>query len=111
MVDFQSHIEEYNNRKINVIGASTDNLEDASETVKKHDLTFTIAFNLNAKRVSAVTGAFFDKGKGYIHATGFIIQPESIVHDAVYSTGSIGRFTAPDCLGMIDFLSRDKSNT
>jgi len=108
LVDFQSHITEFDNRNVNVIAASTDKLEEAREIVAKYNLTFPIAYGLNAKEVSAITGSFFDEEKGYLHATSFIIRPDGVVREAVYSTGPVGRFTASDCIGMIDFLSRSK---
>ena len=89
-----------------MIGASVDTLENAQKTLARHKLTFPLAYGVNAKEVSSLTGAFYDAEKGYLHATGFLIQPDGRVAVAVYSTGGIGRFMAADCLGMIDHLSK-----
>ncbi len=89
-----------------VIGASTDKLEDAQKMVSQYHLTFPIAYGLDASKIAAVTGAFFNEGKQYLHATGFIIGPDNRITVAVYSTGAIGRLTPQDCLRTIDFQSR-----
>jgi hypothetical protein len=83
-----------------------DTQEEAQKTVTRHKLTFSLAYGLNAKEFSARTGAFFDAEKGHVHATGFIIRPEGNVAGAVYSTGPIGRYTATECLGIIDYLAK-----
>ena len=67
-----------------------------------------LAWRWDARRVSAVTGAFFEREKGYLHSTGFLIKPDGSVANAVYSTGSIGRLTAEDSLRVIDYLSGRK---
>ncbi len=38
-------------------------------------------------------GHWYDPGKKFLHATGFIVKPDGVVAPAVYSTGPIGRFT------------------
>ncbi len=91
---------------VHIIGASVDTLEDAQKTVERHKLTFPIAYGLNAKEFSALTGAFYDAEKGHIHATGFMIKPDGTIAGAVYSTGPVGRYVAADCLGMIKYLSK-----
>ncbi len=89
-----------------MVAASVDTLENAQKTLERHKLTFPLAYGLNAKEVSARTGAFFDAEKGYIHATGFVIQPDGKIAGAVYSTGPTGRYTAAECLGLVDYLSK-----
>jgi len=48
-----------------------------------------------------MTGAFFQPEKSFLHATGFIIDPQGKVVVAVYSSGPIGRLTATDCLALL----------
>jgi peroxiredoxin len=102
LADFQEHLNEFRDKGIKIIGASTDSLEDAQKMVDRHKLTFSLAYGMDTKEFANMTGAFFSDEKGFIHATGFIIRPDGGVDDAVYSTGPIGRLTAADALMLID---------
>jgi len=62
-----------------------------------------MAYEVNARDFAGKIGAFFDEGKGYIHATGFILRPDGKIENVVYSTGPIGRLTAADTLTLIDY--------
>lgn len=102
MADFQGRFNEFSEKMIKIIGASTDSLEDAQKMVDHHKLTFSLAYGMDAKEFAGMTGAFFSDEKGFIHATAFIIRPDGVIDDAVYSTGPIGRLTAADTLMLID---------
>ncbi len=97
---------EFDGKKIRIIGASTDSLEDAQKMVMRQKLSFSMAYGLNAGEFALQTGAFFDEAKSYIHATGFILRPDGKIDDAVYSTGPIGRLIAADTLLLIDYRSK-----
>ena len=88
-----------------VVAASVDTLEDARNIVETERLIFSVGYGMDARQVSAATGAFFEEEKGYLHATGFLIKPDGLVTNAVYSTGSIGRLRAEDSLRVIGALS------
>ncbi len=103
MADFQSRISDFDEKGIKVIAASADSIEDAWKSVERKRLTFPIAYGLDARAFAAMTGAFFDDVRGYLQATGFILRPDGRVEQAVYSTGSIGRFTPADVLSLIDY--------
>jgi hypothetical protein len=77
--------------------------------VEREKLTFPVAYGIDARAFAAKTGAFFDDVRGYVHATGFILRPDGKVDEAVYSTGSIGRFTSEDTLFMIDYRTKKAS--
>lgn len=62
-----------------------------------------MAFGMDAEYVSGITGAFYEKDKLFLHATGVIIRPDKTIETAVYSSGPIGRFVAQDVLGLIKF--------
>jgi peroxiredoxin len=98
LADFQSRIEEFNAHDIVVVAASVDKLEDALATASRHDLTFPVAYGLDAQVVAAQTGAYWEDKRGFLHATGFIVAPNGMVAAAVYSTGPVGRYTAQDAL-------------
>jgi len=86
-----------------VIAASVDNTDKAEEMVQEFGIDFPVGYNLSTIEISEATGAFYDIEGGYLHAAGFIIDPEGKVANAVYSTGPIGRLAAKDCLGWISF--------
>lgn len=94
-------MDEFKRNNIEVIAASADKLEEATETVNRYKLTFRVGYGLNPEKVSEITGAFYNKEKGYIHATGFIIGPDGRIENAVYSSRSLGRLVAKDCLAFI----------
>lgn len=98
MLDFQRNIKEFEKRDIQVIAASADQRENALDTIERYKLTFRVGYGLNPRAVSALTGAFYNEKENYIHATGFIIGPDLRIENAVYSTKSIGRLVAKDCL-------------
>ncbi len=101
MLDFQRNIKEFEKRDIQVIAASADQWENALDTVERYKLTFRVGYGLNPQSVSALTGAFYNEKENYIHATGFIIGPNFKIENAVYSSRSIGRLMAKDCLEFI----------
>jgi peroxiredoxin len=109
LADFQSRISDFDERKIKVIAASADSLEDARKSVERKNLTFPVAYGLDARAFAAQTGAFFDDVRGYIDATGFILRPDGKVDEAVYSTGPIGRFVSADTLFLIDYRTKKAS--
>jgi peroxiredoxin len=111
LADFQRTIEEFTKRNVAVIALSVDPLDEARKTVERHHLTFPIGYGVDGPAFAAHTGAFFDEAKKYVQATGFIVQPDGLVAEAVYSTGPVGRYTASDVLGLIDYLSTKAPQT
>lgn len=108
MLDFETHIRDLGENDIQVIAASCDPREKAQETIDNYKLTFTVGYGLDAAETSALTGAFYDDKAGYLHATGFIVAPDGMIANAVYSTGMLGRLVAADCLGLIKYLREKK---
>jgi len=92
---------DFEKKNIQVIAASADPWEKAIQTAEVYKLTFTIGFGLDPAEVSSLTGAFYNARENHLHATGFIIGPDGKVEDAVYSSRSIGRLVAKDCLEFI----------
>jgi len=101
LLDFQKNVRDFQRKGVQVTAASADTWEKALQTVERYRLTFTIGYGLAAAQVSALTGAFYNEREGYLHATGFIISPGGRVESAVYSSRSIGRLVARDCLDFI----------
>jgi peroxiredoxin len=94
-------MEELEKENVQVIAASADTLEEAVKTVERYSLTFRIGYGLIPREVSELTGAFYNAKENYVHATGFLIGPDGTIKNAVYSSRSIGRLVAKDCLNFI----------
>ena len=69
---------------------------------EKHNITFPFGYGLNAIDIATRYGAFYDKDKEFLHSTTFIITPKGTVLNAVYATGSTGRYFAMDTLKHIE---------
>lgn len=89
---------------VRILTASVDSIEAASKIVKDHQLTFPVAYGLEAEEAASLTGAFYEKDKEFIHATGFLFNREGTIIVASYSTGAIGRLNPQDCLTLITYL-------
>jgi peroxiredoxin len=105
LADFHSRLSDFELLKAQIIGLSIDPVEKAKRTVDRHKLSFPVAYGVDARAFSRATGALYDAGKGFLHATGFILDPEGKVANAVYSSGPIGRLTPQDCLTYIAYLT------
>jgi peroxiredoxin len=101
LLDFQRHLKDFEKRNIQIVAASADTWEKAIQTAEVYKLTFAIGYGLDPAGVSSLTGAFYNAQENYLHATGFIIGPSGKIEDAVYSSRSVGRLVARDCLEFI----------
>lgn len=72
--------------------------------VKENQLTFPVAYGLEAEKISRLTGAFYDEEKKFIHATGFLFNRDGTIIVASYSTGAIGRLDPQDCITLVTHL-------
>ncbi len=75
-----------------------DTLDDAREGAGRLNVSFKIAHGLKAPEISSLTGAFYEREKGFLQPAGFIVNPEGKIVNAVYSTGPRGRLLARECL-------------
>lgn len=83
--------------------------DKAGEMAAKNDAGFPIGFGVDAVDISSRTGCFYEDGKGFLHASGFILDPEGIIVMGVYSTGPLGRLEAETCLSSIDWYRQQRS--
>jgi len=110
LADFQSLINDFQSEQVTVIAGSVDPIDKAKEVVEKNKITYPVAYGMNAQQVSRVTGAYYDKDRNYIHATGFIIRPDNSLEVVCYSSGPVGRFVAQDVLGLVKFYKSKMKN-
>jgi alkyl hydroperoxide reductase subunit AhpC len=108
LADFQTLHQEFQSEQIKVIVGSVDSVEKARETVDKLGITYPIGYGMIAEEISRITGAYYEKEKKFLHATGFIVGPEKTIVVACYSTGPIGRLVAKDVLNLVKFYKSKK---
>jgi peroxiredoxin len=109
LADFQSHIEEFKKEDVEIVALSVDPLDKAKETVDKLQLTFPVAYGLEAPRDADKVGAFWEERRKIIHATNFILDTDKKVVDGSYGIGPIGRIVAADALSHIQFFKKRKA--
>lgn len=92
---------------VKVVAASVDSLEQTTDLVTGLRVGFPVFAEVDAHAVADSTGAYIQTGdRTFMHATGFILTPDSKVATAVYATGPIGRLTPSEILRAISFARR-----
>lgn len=91
---------------IRVIAASTDPIEKARDTVKEHGLGFPVGYALPLEETAATLGAFYEEKRGFLQATGFVVEPDRTIAVSQYSSGPIGRLVWQDVLGLVQFYKK-----
>jgi peroxiredoxin len=104
LADYERILDEFKDQEVNVFAASSDTMVDALELIADKNLTFPVGYKLDPEGVSRLTGAFYEEGKGYLHAAGFVLDPTGVVAVAAYSTGPIGRMAPANALAEIKYL-------
>jgi peroxiredoxin len=89
-----------------LIAGSVDSLEDTRKMADELKISFPLAYGLNAKEISSKTGCFYEGEKGYLQPSGFVINPDGKIMNAVYATMAMGRLGAKDCIGLISYLRK-----
>lgn len=89
---------------IKVVALSVDNEATTIGTIEKHKLSFPVGHSADADQVAAVTGAYINEAPHYLQTTGFLLDPDGRILNAVYSSGPIGRLVAEDVVGMVTYL-------
>jgi alkyl hydroperoxide reductase subunit AhpC len=108
LADFQALHKEFKSEGINVIAGSADVIEKAKETVDRLEITYSVGYGMVAEDVSRITGAYYNKGRKFLHATGFVVRPDKTIGVACYSTGPVGRLVARDVLNLVKFYKTKK---
>ena len=97
--------------QVHDIGSELERLRSLAQLIasllqifaQKLGLTFPIAFELNAEKISRATGGFYDQDKKYLQPTNIIVRPDKTVEIAAYSSGAVGRFAAKDVLSVVKY--------
>ncbi len=90
--------------EIKVVAGSVDSQESVAALRDGLYVGFPMWGELDARTVSADTGAPFQDGdRVFLHGSAWLINPEGEVVQSLISTGPIGRFTASDILRKVLF--------
>ncbi len=105
MVDFDVNAGPLSDLGVTVVAASVDSAEETASLKEGLRIGWvTMASGVDASAVAEATGAASQTGdRTFLHATGFILSPEGVVSQSVYSSGPIGRFTAGDVVRKVRF--------
>lgn len=106
MADFQKFRDRFAAINTDVIALSVDNEEQAAKTRERHQISYPILYGVDAREFASTTGAYINEDPLYIHATGFILRPNGTIALVVYSSGAIGRLTASDTEGFIQYYQQ-----
>lgn len=90
---------------VTVVAASVDSVEDAESVATGLRVRYVnVLAELDGPAVAEATGARIQTGeRTFLHATGFLLNPDGEITDSVYSSGPIGRFGANDILKIVSF--------
>lgn len=105
MVDFESSALLLRNAEISVVAASVDDTQTATDLASGLRLNYVkMLHGLDAHAVAASTGALMQAGdRTFLHATGFLLNPDSTVLQSVFASGPIGRLMPDDVLKKVAF--------
>jgi len=105
LVDFDTNGTLLKKLGVQVVAASVDSVADTASLAEGQRLGYVkMLAELDASAVAATTGAFLQTGdRVFLHATGFVLDPNGKIVNSTYSSGPIGRFSANDALKKIAF--------
>ena len=88
--------------------ASVDSVESVAKLKEGLHVGYPMYAEVDAEALAEATGASIhnEDGRTFTHATAFLVDPEGIISNAVYSTGPIGRFTASEVIRKTIFEQR-----
>lgn len=104
LAGFQRASQKLADTGIKVVAFSVDDAATTAGLVDKYKLGFPVGHSADADAVAAVTGAYTNATPRYLQTTGFLLDSEGRILNAVYSSGPIGRLVADDVVGMVTYL-------
>jgi len=101
---FQRASEKLAANGIKVVALSVDDEATTVGTIEKFKLSFPVGHSADAEKVASLTGAYTNAAPRFLQSTGFVLDPEGRILNAVYSSGPLGRLVAEDVIGMVAYL-------
>jgi peroxiredoxin len=89
---------------VKVVTFSVDDEATSAKLMEKHNLSFPVGHSADAEKVAAATGAFTNEAPRYLQPTGYILSPEGSVMSAVYATNAVGRLSAGEVIGFVEYV-------
>lgn len=93
---------------IGVVSASADAQADAEREAAELSLTFPLGYGLDVLETAAAVGAYHGEGpppkNRFLQATGFVLNAQHKVVNAVYSSGAYGRLTWQEVVNLVRYL-------
>lgn len=87
-----------------VVSLSVDDEATTAALIEKLGLSFPVGHSADARKLAGLTGAFVSHEPVHLQATGFVLDPTGHVVVSTYSSGAIGRITAEDTVGLINYV-------
>ena len=81
-----------------------DTEEQAKGTVEECGIDFPVGYGLDNKRISELTGCFYEEKRQILHSTGYVLKPDGTIAVGVYSSGPIGRLVWQDVLAVVQYI-------
>jgi peroxiredoxin len=88
---------------IRVAALSVDDEEHATEMARRHGLEFPIGYDADAQRVAATLQSYQHNDPAYLESSGFVLDPDTRIVVAAYSSNAIGRLLPDDVLGLVRY--------
>jgi alkyl hydroperoxide reductase subunit AhpC len=109
LVDFENAVPLLAAQNAKVVALSVDDRETTQALVDGIRVaSYPVLHSADAQQISEATGAMIERKRGFLHATGFLLNPEGKVSQAVYASGPIGRLSPLDTLKVLEFMQRPR---
>ncbi len=83
-----------------------DTEEQAQGTVDECGINFPVGYGLDNKKISELTGCFYEEKRQILHGTGYVLKPDGGIAVGVYSSGPIGRIVWQDVVAMTQYMKK-----
>ena len=96
-----------------IVALSADSAEDAGKTVEKLGLGFQVLAGLDAAATSRTIGCYtgVHEGAPHIQPAAFVLDHESRIVLAMYSSGKVGRLTGEDAVNLAGDLAKKRQGS
>lgn len=107
MAAFASAAKSMSQAGIKIVAFSVDDEPATTAFVEKHHIPFKMGHSADVETVVAATGAYDMQvpARGhFLESTGFVLAPDGIIANAVYSSRAIGRLVPSDVIRLVAFM-------
>jgi peroxiredoxin len=89
---------------VKMVALSVDDEANAKAFKEKHGLAFAVGHSADADKVAAATGAYTNDAPRFLQPTGYVLAPDGSVMSAVYATNAVGRLSADEVIGFVEYV-------